>query len=536
MKTLRLKASETYRVQVTLEGVIGDRDRARVSVSIPGGSERSKFLHPGDPDLSLAIRPESDGNATLTLQSDPTSGPLDVRSSWHHLTLSEGEKPAIEAEPNDSWRSANPLLIGRSVYGTADDVDYLENLEEGKAGLDWFRFEVKDEVPVLVYFQLEQLDRDVSSNLCVYRLDPASGEAKLHESGKDPMEIVHDRERERYSTHLSRTLTRGTYFVEVNANHPDYILRTRAYSVPPLNDPSKAVEAGLDYLLEVGDAWFAQIPREGNIFVRSGNLHDTATRCTACHASSFPTEASLVAHANGYPIRAKSSMHYLMDRIANSPTPLYGEDGLYWQRFIAIPLQAQGKQGGILLDYERQVLGRETKEFERFGPFLQAAWRGRRLFPADEVNGVVPLDSKFGFAWRDWRVLNEMSPSVRPGRLRPGRRRHRRHPRRPRHRPPGRDLAGPDSPALRLVADRQKSLKKPDRGRGRRPARAPESRRRLARARPQAGPERGLHHGPVDLDPPQGGIHPRGPPGRPSPGLPPGPATTLRRLAPDKYA
>ena len=57
------------------------------------------------------------------------------------------------------------------------------------------------------------------------------------------------------------------------------------------------------YLLEVGDAWFAQIPREGNIFVRSSNLHDTATRCTACHPSSFSTEANLVAHQNGYPIR-----------------------------------------------------------------------------------------------------------------------------------------------------------------------------------------------------------------------------------------
>ena len=404
-----VKAGETYRIQVTLEGTIADQDRVRVIIAIPGEAERSKALHAGDPDFFVSIRPGADGDATLTLQSDPTSGPLTIRSSCVRINLSESDRPAIEAEPNDSWRSANSLVIGRDVYGSADDVDYLENLEEGKSGLDWFRIEIKDETSVLVYFQLELLDRDVSANLRVYRLDPASGEVLPYESGKDPMEIVHDRERERYSTHLSRTLTRGTYFVEVNANHPDYILQTRAYPVPPLNDPSKAVEAGLDYLLEVGDAWFAQIPREGNIFVRSNNLHDTATRCTACHASSFPTEASLVAHANGYPIRAKSSMLYLMDRLSNSPTPLYGGDGLYWQRFIAIPLQSQGKQGGIVLDYERQILGRETKEFERFGPFLQAAWRGRRSLPADEVNGVVPLDSKFGFAWRDWRVLTEMT-------------------------------------------------------------------------------------------------------------------------------
>ena len=84
------------------------------------------------------------------------------------------------------------------------------------------------------------------------------------------MEIVHDRERERYSKHISRTFTRGTYYLEVNANHPDYILRTRVLPVPPYEEPSQAVEAGMHYIINVGDAWFAQVPREGNIYVRSG--------------------------------------------------------------------------------------------------------------------------------------------------------------------------------------------------------------------------------------------------------------------------
>ena len=103
-------------------------------------------------------------------------------------------------------------------------------------------------------------------------------------------------------------------------------------------------------------------------------------------------------------------MLYVMDRIANSITPLYGDDGLYWQRFIAIPLQAQGKQGGILADFEREVTDRPSQAFERFGPFLKAAWSERKDLPADEQNGVLPLDSKFGIAWRDWRVLNENGP------------------------------------------------------------------------------------------------------------------------------
>ncbi len=261
----------------------------------------------------------------------------------------------------------------------------------------------------MVYFQLDVLDRDVAVNLRVYTVNAKTGQLEPYLKGKDPMEIVHDRERERYSKSISRTFTRGTYYLEVNANHPDYILRTRVLPVPPYDNPADAIEAGMHYIINVGDAWFAQIPREGNIYTRAANMHDTATRCTACHPSSFSTEANLVAHRNGYPIRSKSNFQYVIDRLYNSMTPLYGDDGLYWQRFIAIPLQAQGKQGGILLDFEREVSGRTTATVERFGPFLERAWQSRTDLPADELNGVIPLDSKFGFAWRDWRVLSDLA-------------------------------------------------------------------------------------------------------------------------------
>jgi HEAT repeat protein len=406
------KAGRTYRLVVTLQPAhSGPNQRVKVELNGPGNGAIRKTLHAGDPDFYLAARALEDGPAAVTLSSDNSSGdgPVSVGLEWAEIPLSVSERSAIEAEPNDSWRQANPLVLGRDVYGTADDVDYLANLDEGKAGLDWFRFEVAGEKPVLVYFQLDLLDRDVSANLRVYAVDPKAGRAEPYVAGKDPMEIVHDRERERYSKHISRTFTKGTYYLEVNANHPDYILRTRVLPVPPFDDPQQAVEAGMHYIMNVGDAWFAQVPREGNIFVRADNIHDTATRCTACHASSFPTEANLAAHRAGYPIRSKSNMLYVMDRIANSITPLYGEDGLYWQRFIAIPLQSQGKQGGILADFEREVAGREFEMVERFAPFLKAAWQDRHDMPADELNGVLPLDSKFGLAWRDWRVLKEVA-------------------------------------------------------------------------------------------------------------------------------
>src|SRR5208337_4028234 len=149
---------------------------------------------------------------------------LSVRVQWRQLPLAESERVAIEAEPNDRWQEANPLQLGRDVHGTADDVDYLANTNEGKRGCDWFRFEVEGREPVLVYFQLDLLDRDVSANLRVYTVDQKSAGTRLYLTGKDPMEIVHDRERERYSKHISRTFTKGTYYLEVNANHPDYIL------------------------------------------------------------------------------------------------------------------------------------------------------------------------------------------------------------------------------------------------------------------------------------------------------------------------
>jgi hypothetical protein len=407
-----VKAGETYRLLVAVaDATLPTGSRIRVELEIPGVHRLIKDLHAGDPDVYLPCRPTQEGAAMLRLTRSPAPGPaaLSVRVEWARLSLDIAERVAIEAEPNDSWREANPLELGRDVYGSADDVDYLENAHEGRSGLDWFRFEVTDEKLVLVYFQLDLLDRDVSANLRVYTVDAKTGRPEPYVSGKDPMEIVHDRERERYSKHISRTFARGTYFLEVNANHPDYILRTRVLPVPPYDDPAQAVEAGMHYIINVGDAWLAQIPREGNIYVRANNLHDTATRCTACHPSSFSTEANLVAHRNGYPIRSKSNFQYVTDRLYNSPTPMYGGEGLYWQRFIAIPLQAQGEQGGILLDFERQVVGEPTRTVERFAPFLHKAWESRRDLPDDELNGVIPLDSKFGLAWRDWRVLREIA-------------------------------------------------------------------------------------------------------------------------------
>src|SRR5262249_27570681 len=136
---------------------------------------------------------------------------------------------------------------------------------------------------------------------------------KLYTQGNDPMEIIHDREPERYSKSISRTLTKGTYYLQVIGNHPRYILRSKAYKMPPYKNAEEAVELGAHYIMNVGDAWVAQVLREGNIYRRVQNMHDTALRCTACHPSIFSTEAVLTAKKAGYPIYAKSNFRYVVD-------------------------------------------------------------------------------------------------------------------------------------------------------------------------------------------------------------------------------
>lgn len=381
---------------------IADDDRVALELAGPDATFR-KELHAGDPDVYLPYRPARDGERAIRLTRIGTGqAPLPVLVSWTEAPADDG----LEAEPNDDWRSANRLTLGLAVYGSADDVDWLENPEEGRVGLDWFRFEVDSERPVLATFTLDLIDRDVSADLAVFTIEGDRPVPLI--SGGDPMEIVHDRERVRYSKSLVRTLAKGTYYLRVNANHPAYVLRSRTSGVPPFDDPSQAVEVGLHYLLNAGDAWLGQVPREGNRFVRSANLHETSLRCTGCHATSFPAEAALAAHRAGYAIGAKDALANMIDRIADGPAPLYGDAGLNWHRYIATPLEAQGAQGGVLVDFDREIADVPTQALERFGPFLKAAWEFRTTLPEDEHN-VVPAESKFGLAWKGWRMLSELA-------------------------------------------------------------------------------------------------------------------------------
>jgi hypothetical protein len=101
-----------------------------------------------------------------------------ARMELRRLEASLDEQAALEAEPNDSWQEANPLVLGRTVYGGSDDLEYLNNQEEYKSGWDWFRLDYTLSEPKLVFFELDLPDRDVSLQLC--STDTTCG----HESGR----------------------------------------------------------------------------------------------------------------------------------------------------------------------------------------------------------------------------------------------------------------------------------------------------------------------------------------------------------------
>ena len=149
---------------------------------------------------------------------------------------------------------------------------------------------------------------------------------------------------------------------------------------------------------------------------------------------------------------------------------------------------------------------------------------------------MVPLDSKFGLAWRDWRVLTEMTR--RTGQVAyaqaadaiadllddPATDRQVETLQDRIHRLYAWWLIDKDHFAARIKAEAEAllALQNPDGGW-----------HELDR---KPGPERRLHDRPADLDPAQARLSPRRPPDRPGPGLPARPAAAVRRLVPDDDA
>ena len=399
-------------------------------------SSLTKSLTCGDPDVLWSIRQARDVPLRITITPPPTMGPRapatgPLRVAVRVAELGEESPPseavAFETEPNDKPERANRLSLGETVYGLADDRPYLpmgtETTDsERNAGADWFTFTFASDVPKLAFFALDFVDRDVPPDLRIYRKE--NGQVVEYTQGIDPQSLQRERPpRMGANKFTTRVLTKGTYFVWVDACQPEYQLRTKLFDVPPYlkpeeaehADPStiadaarRAIKTAMDFQLLAGDSWHANTPRKGHPLDRVANFHHETSTCVACHPTHFTTQSALAAVKAGYEIEQPFALQFLTERLANNPVPFHGHPEALWARMIPAPANVLGRLSTMVMDYEDLVTGTPRNNLHRgIAEFLKLYYDGRTELPPDESNGNNPV-SRYKVATDSWRQLDQV--------------------------------------------------------------------------------------------------------------------------------
>jgi hypothetical protein len=381
-----------------------------MSLELLSGGKRlaGKTLHAGDTDLTAMVRARGE-----TFLSAKGSGQLQVRVvAW------PGDAP-VEVEPNDRWEDAQPIRLEQTIFGSADDAPYfplpgtpMPALKKAafEQAPDWFRFEFGGEKAKLVFFQLELAERDnIPADVSVFRVK--DGKAVAFNEGEDPVTVPHEVQALQGNKFTTRVLReKGTYYLRVVANHPEYKLRTRVYDLPPYSDPRQAVRTALDYVLGAGDSWHANTPRRGGVYDRVSSVHQETSLCVACHVTHFSQRAQLYALKQGYPVNQRQQLQFMTERFYNNPRPLYGfeKEGAVWARVISAPANVLGRMSHLMDIYEQETGVDRREEFHRgVREYLKIYYQDRTKLPPDETNGNQPLVSTYEVAWYAWELTKD---------------------------------------------------------------------------------------------------------------------------------
>ena len=184
--------------------------------------------------------------------------------------------------------------------------------------MDWFKFTYEGDGPKLVHLELDLLERDnIPVDVSVFTVE--NGEAKSYERGADPVTPPHEVQALPGNKFTTRIITRGTYYVRVDANHVFYQLRTAVYDAPPFSIQSEGQNGG-----KTGPArpsapeWIIWSARAtvGTPTRRVTAASSIAFRafiskrsCIACHATHFTTRGELTAKQNGYAVNKRSPLN-----------------------------------------------------------------------------------------------------------------------------------------------------------------------------------------------------------------------------------
>ncbi|MBY0505613.1 MAG: hypothetical protein K2X03_16990 [Bryobacteraceae bacterium] len=350
-RTLNLAVGATVEVNAGIVKPSQLPANARVAVEFAG---YRKILHALDADFHLLYRAPRAGTYTLkaTIVEDEEAifnqprwrepgtvqkvNPFPRRTPWpagKTAALTLELKPIalgastrgmhLELEPNNSIAEAQPISFGASgqdetlhITGGADDLEYFDNGQFGKAGDDWFKLEYRGNEPRLFTGNLMLPDPLVVAQLQIFTAD-----GKEYREGANPNERVHQ-QLEGHRTAMSRTLQPGgTYYLRVESNSPGYEVELRLRRLAPYTDPRYAVKMAMyDHSSQV-HAWLLNRPRGAAVERR---LRDTGsllgTHCMSCHTQSG-VWGPMGAFVHGYRPENVGNLRQLMNLMYESLRP-----------------------------------------------------------------------------------------------------------------------------------------------------------------------------------------------------------------------
>ncbi len=389
------RAGEAYGVTVSIMAPEAFTTGAiEVSVNDPQGELVRKTLHPQDLDLYATVRPRRAGEIVVRVENSTDA--LKVKVEFSPLSIENSRR--VAEQPNSDWKSAQEIELGATLFGSNDERPYVPVSPEKQyaalmSGMQWFRFTAKK--AQLVYFVLETPGRDVPPDVDVFA--EKDGALVPYSEGAAAYTPEATQNFPGLSAFRPRTVHAGaTYYVRVSANHPFYRLRTDVYQI---DSPETAVRAGMDFLVNLGDAWHANTPRRGAVALRNTMTHAEPQSCIACHPTQFTTRGYLTAVKNGYPNTRQFPLDFLLTRLENNPRPLYGQPDTNWARVI-YSARTVSSRVPVLLD----LAGRPNAAIEKGYADYLALTGGSH----DEPDGCQPMVSASEIDLQTWQTYGLM--------------------------------------------------------------------------------------------------------------------------------
>ena len=401
-------------------------DAVLVKVDDAGGQVESKWLHEGDLDFYLTLRPRAQGQLNVTLSASAKVNMPDVGATLRPVPqgpprgaadATSGQSGVIAATPNGTWQTAQPFEFGQTIYGSDDERPYAPSPSEDAyqamlKGFQWFKFTYDGTEARLAYFELTVTDRDVPLDVDIFQAGKDAGghpDVVPYSDGQFVYQIEATQNYPGLYKFRTRILKPGQeYYVRVAANHPAFQLHSYDYPVPPYTDPYQAARTGMDFLIDLGDTWLSNTPRRGAVALRTVMQHSETQLCIACHPSQFTTRGYLTAVHNGYAPTQRPALEFITDRLYNNARPLYGEPDTNWVRVIysartvasRIPLIMHSLEENVTHDPPRPQFA------ARYAEFMKIHYKGVTTMPGDEADGCEPDVSPFEIATQSWQTFD----------------------------------------------------------------------------------------------------------------------------------